>query len=202
MEPRVAERDCRALADSPNHFAVLGIEWDASDAQVRAAYLSKVKQFHPDRVSPEVRDYAQHALTRIVDAWKALRDNYARAAYWERLSDERARAAYWESVVVPPPVPDAWEILDRARAYVRAGEFWSAVQLMESVVDRLRGAEKSQAIYLLAFSYSKNPNWQGRAVELLEGLLRGEPGHSEARGLLKRLRRGDEGDASESEVVR
>ena len=62
---------------SPSHnepredpAAVLGVSADASDAEIRAAYLRKVVEHPPDR-SPE-------QFERIRDAYEVLRDPYRR----------------------------------------------------------------------------------------------------------------------------
>jgi curved DNA-binding protein CbpA len=51
--------------------AVLGIHPGATDEEIRAAYLSKVKQYPPDR-SPE-------EFERVRDAYEVLRDRRQRA---------------------------------------------------------------------------------------------------------------------------
>lgn len=56
--------------DSPH--AVLGIEPGASDAEIRAAYLRKVRECPPDRRGDE--------FERVRDAYDALRDPRRRAA--------------------------------------------------------------------------------------------------------------------------
>ena len=50
---------------------ILGVPANASEAEIRAAYLSKVKEFPPDR-SPE-------EFERIRDAYDTLRDPRKRA---------------------------------------------------------------------------------------------------------------------------
>ena len=52
---------------------ILGIEHDASQDDIRAAYLRKVKEFPPERAPEE--------FERIRDAYEILRDPYRRAAH-------------------------------------------------------------------------------------------------------------------------
>jgi uncharacterized protein (DUF1786 family) len=54
-----------------NANEILGVPANASEEEVRAAYLTKVKEFPPDR-SPE-------EFERIRDAYDSLRDPRARA---------------------------------------------------------------------------------------------------------------------------
>ena len=51
---------------------VLGVRANASDEEIRAAYLSKVKEFPPDRSPGE--------FEKIRDAYETLRDPRKRAA--------------------------------------------------------------------------------------------------------------------------
>lgn len=53
----------------PRH--ILGVESNAGDEEIRAAYLKKVKEFPPDRAPAE--------FERIRDAYETLRDPRKRA---------------------------------------------------------------------------------------------------------------------------
>jgi curved DNA-binding protein CbpA len=59
---------------SPDPLVVLGVRADAGDAEIRSAYLRKVKQFPPDR-SPE-------EFERVRDAYDVLRDRRRRVAHF------------------------------------------------------------------------------------------------------------------------
>ena len=56
-----------------NPYTVLGVNPEADDEQIRAAYLAKVKQFPPDRAPVE--------FEQIRDAYELLRDRRRRAQY-------------------------------------------------------------------------------------------------------------------------
>lgn len=60
-----------------NDFQVLGISWDASDADYRKAYFRMAQDFHPDRWtarSPEHAELAGDIFARLGAAWAALGD--------------------------------------------------------------------------------------------------------------------------------
>ncbi|MBK8479795.1 MAG: DnaJ domain-containing protein [Proteobacteria bacterium] len=94
---RAAARDLRELIETASaalggktHFEVLALEPTATAAQVRDAYFSLAKQFHPDRVlGLGLRDLAQKAeelFRRTNEAYTVLADAKARAAYEASLS--------------------------------------------------------------------------------------------------------------------
>lgn len=60
-------------SDAPDPREILGISPTATEEDVRAAYLLKVKQYPPDR-SPE-------QFERVRDAYEALRDPRRRARH-------------------------------------------------------------------------------------------------------------------------
>jgi hypothetical protein len=78
----------------PDHYATLGVAPGASAADIRAAYLSQMRQHHPDRnPSPEAGERAR----AIIAAFKVLSDFDQRSYYdWDRRRDREqavARAA-------------------------------------------------------------------------------------------------------------
>lgn len=85
-----------ALATA-THWEVLGLPWDAPPAAVRAAYLDKVKLFHPDRYPGQrlgsFRARLERVFRRLTEARDVLADDVRRADYARRTAppDERAR---------------------------------------------------------------------------------------------------------------
>jgi len=62
----------------PDFYAVLGVGFDASNEELRAAWRTAVKQWHPDRNrSPE----AHSMMAQINEAWEVLGDAERRAEY-------------------------------------------------------------------------------------------------------------------------
>jgi curved DNA-binding protein CbpA len=57
----------------PDPLAVLGVSGEATDAQVRSAYLRKIKEFPPDRCPDE--------FERVRDAYEMLRDRRQRVRH-------------------------------------------------------------------------------------------------------------------------
>lgn len=62
----------------PDYYAVLGVEFDASDVELRRAWRAAVKQWHPDtNRSPE----AHRMMARVNEAWEVLGNPERRAEY-------------------------------------------------------------------------------------------------------------------------
>lgn len=58
---------------NPSPYAVLDVGPEADDERIRASYLSKLKQFPPDRSPAE--------FEQVRDAYEVLRDRRRRAQY-------------------------------------------------------------------------------------------------------------------------
>ncbi len=67
------------------HWEALGVPWNAPAAAAKAAYIEKVKLFHPDRYAGKrigtFRGRLERVFKRVTDARDALVDEAARAAY-------------------------------------------------------------------------------------------------------------------------
>lgn len=65
-----------------NPYAVLGVEPDATDAEIRRAYLALARRFHPD-ANPGGED----RMRAVNEAWAVLGDRARRAAWDRRMPD-------------------------------------------------------------------------------------------------------------------
>jgi curved DNA-binding protein CbpA len=79
IEARFA--DVQAKKD---HFTLLGLQRDASATQVKAAFLSLAKVFHPDRLPPSLSQLS----TKITTVFEAVREAY------DTLYDDAKRNTY------------------------------------------------------------------------------------------------------------
>jgi DnaJ-class molecular chaperone len=65
----------RHKLEGPSPYEVLGVELDASAAEIRRAYQDKMRQYHPDRVAsaaPEIQALAEKRSKEINAAYHAL----------------------------------------------------------------------------------------------------------------------------------
>lgn len=76
------------ISEAPNHFVALGMTWQASPTELRAAYMRLARDLHPDRYSgapPEVADLATELFDRVRAAWEELGDEAKRLSYIDRV---------------------------------------------------------------------------------------------------------------------
>lgn len=71
-----------------SHYEILGVAPSADHDEVRRAYLSAARRWHPDRHStgsPEDAARAERAMRRVNQAWSVLGNKTARQAYDQEL---------------------------------------------------------------------------------------------------------------------
>jgi curved DNA-binding protein CbpA len=178
---------------SRDHFEVLGLTAQASEADAVAAYHRLVRRFHPDiQHRPELADL-RGQITAIFDrlsqAYKVLSDPQRRAEYESSLLVTRfgpMRPAEPQDAPAAPaanPFQDgqkADEALKEAEETLGAGRYWDAIQQVQPIVEGASGRARQRARLLLARCYLKNPQWRQQAEEELKAVLKEEPGSAEA----------------------
>jgi curved DNA-binding protein CbpA len=100
-----------------DHYQALGITPEASDADVRAAYLRAIRASHPDHRPGDPA--AEEAARRANAAWEVLRDSARRASY-DRLRYRAADGSISHAVTVVHTHADQ-ERLERLRPYREEG---------------------------------------------------------------------------------
>jgi TolA-binding protein/Tfp pilus assembly protein PilZ len=100
-----------------NPFQVLGVGYEASDSDVRAAFGELTKRYHPDRFaryrSQELRNFAAEIFILIRDAYRRIGDDKSRQQVVAGLGPRRmpgppappAPARASTSPAAPPPAP-------------------------------------------------------------------------------------------------
>lgn len=82
--------DAGALLDA---FALLGIETDATEAQIRTAYRKRSLQWHPDKVRDLPQDVAADRFHKLSLAYEQLMNPGTRADLAQKMEQERERRA-------------------------------------------------------------------------------------------------------------
>ncbi|HEY4055329.1 MAG TPA: DnaJ domain-containing protein [Kofleriaceae bacterium] len=92
-----------------NPFLVLGVGYEAGDADVRAAFGELTKRYHPDLFaryeSKELRSVAAEIFILIRDAYRKLGDDAGRQQALQALGRTTAPRAVPNRAPTPPPVP-------------------------------------------------------------------------------------------------
>ncbi|MEW5742597.1 MAG: J domain-containing protein, partial [Myxococcota bacterium] len=107
-----------------DHFAVLGLTPNATRDQVKGAFLSLAKVFHPDRLPPTLPHMAQ----KMSAVFEAIRGAY------EALHDDSKRAAYAASLAAGAPAAklapaqQASELMKMAEVFFKKRDYKQAEQ--------------------------------------------------------------------------
>jgi CheY-like chemotaxis protein len=81
-----ALRQLAERIDSMDYFEMLGVPRDATETQIRTAFVRLAKQYHPDRVTDSAdRELAKDVFARIAAAHEALSNRQTRQQYLEAL---------------------------------------------------------------------------------------------------------------------
>ncbi|HYG67487.1 MAG TPA: DnaJ domain-containing protein [Anaeromyxobacteraceae bacterium] len=145
-----------AQVDRWTHWEVLGIPWNASAAEANAAYLARVKVFHPDRYASarlgKFRPRLERVFRRLTEARAVLTDDARRAEYarktappeefarleLRRLEDERRAAERRARLARTNPLvaraSHLAEVLTRAKDALAAGQYVQAANDFQLVL--------------------------------------------------------------------
>jgi curved DNA-binding protein CbpA len=72
------------------------------------------------------------------------------------------------------------EVIRYAERLMQADRYWDAIQQLEKLIPRIQGPIRHRAQVTLARASMKNPKWLKRADELLQSVIRENPGFVEA----------------------
>lgn len=153
----------------PNPYKVLGVNEGATNEEIRAAYLSLVKKYHPDKYTdPDMKQLANEKLKEINEAYDQLTKNPGKTA-----SSGYSGAAYGaggHGGSYSGPEADRFV---RARSLINAGNLDGAKTILDSIQTR-----NAEWYYLYGIIYLRQ-GWYDKAREFLGRAYRTEPGNAE-----------------------
>jgi len=203
---RRADIEKRAQSiDSEDYFQMLGLAREVPPEQIRNAYFALAKQWHPDRVPPElaeVKPLVAKVFARISDAFQNLNDTAKRKDYLARL---QAGGGTQEDDEKIARVVDAAMEFQKAEILLKKNDLAGAEQLATACVRA--DPEQPEYLALLVWIQAQRrgdpPGMRegmtsthfDDLIKLLDGVLAKEPSYERAiyyRGvLLKRSGRLD-----------
>ena len=152
-----------------NPYKVLGVNEGATNEEIRAAYLSLVKKYHPDKYTdPDIKQLANEKLKEINEAYDQLTKNPGKTA-----SSGYSGAAYGaggHGGSYSGPEADRFV---RARSLINAGNLDGAKTILDSIQTR-----NAEWYYLYGIIYLRQ-GWYDKAREFLGRAYRTEPGNAE-----------------------
>ena len=174
---------------TPDLFARLGLPRGAGPDEVKRAYHSLVKRFHPDRLGPvaaEVRDALRELLTAVNESYRVLSDPGLRAAASGAPGPAGAPAPAGVAGAPAPRGgrPDALvAAANQALATGRPGDRASARQLLEEAMKD----PGCLPAFLLAGTVAEQDGDADRAEQLFRAARRVDPGNAAAADGLRRI---------------
>jgi hypothetical protein len=199
LPPRAAADGAATRADvldavmnlaARDHYEVLAVPRDATQAAIMAAYYRQAKRFHPDAhhdpALSDLRDQFEAVFQRVSEAYETLRRPALRASYDQMLARTDAPAH------VSSPDADARlveETLMRVDQLLAETSYADAIQTLEAVVPLAKGRMLARARMLLARAYLKVPRGGKLAEAELTSVLQNDPSYVDAHLMLGRLYR-------------
>ena len=152
-----------------NPYKVLGVNEGATSEEIRAAYLSLVKKYHPDKYTdPDMKQLANEKLKEINEACDQLTKNPGKTA-----SSGYSGAAYGAGGHGGSYSGPEADRFIRARSLINAGNLDGAKTILDSIQTR-----NAEWYYLYGIIYLRQ-GWYDKAREFLGRAYRMEPGNAE-----------------------
>lgn len=167
-----------------NPYKVLGIREDATQEEVRTAYLALVKKYHPDKyVDSDLKDLANEKLVEINAAYEALsKKTSARSSSASYSGGARAGSDAYSGSGGPYSGPSAQDFA-RARLYINQNNLLAARSILDAI--SVRNAEW----YYLYGVVHLRQGWYDKAHDFFSRAYEQEPGNAEYRTAYESVRR-------------
>ncbi len=169
------ERRFQKLGNTQDHFEVLDLARGAGRDAAKAAFLTLVKQFHPDRLPPSLAHLSSKLnaiFEQLRGAQEVLCDEARRVAYLDTLSEAERKAKALLDGGVPA---QAAELFRQAELALRRKDLTAA----EALYERAHGLDP-KPLYLAAQGWAlyldlSRKSESDRAKALIASALKGDP---------------------------
>jgi curved DNA-binding protein CbpA len=151
---RAAILELHNKLEHSSQFEILGVPENASNAEVNAAYMRAVRQYHPDRLAAaglrDLTPQAEKVMARMGEASAILRDPRLRADYLSARSGRKTEASQAVTLV------DAEKSFQKGEAYLKKSDYPRAIECFTEAV-KINPAEAQYRAYL-AWSRFDDPH--------------------------------------------
>jgi curved DNA-binding protein CbpA len=157
-EMEAMRREIRERAErvgSQNYYQILGVAQDAPTGTIQSAFFQLAKQWHPDRLGPELndlRDLAMRVFARMSEAHQVLSNDEQRKEY-ERLMREGGAAPDEQEMV--QRVLRAATAFQKAEVLARRGNLAEAEKYAQIAVEN--DGDQAEYVALYADLLSQKP---------------------------------------------
>jgi len=155
-----------------NPYKVLGVSETATQEEIRAAYLSLVKKYHPDKyIDSDLKEVANEKLMEVNEAYELLTKKGA-GGRSSRTAGTYGGSSGYSGYGSSYSGPHAAEFA-RARSYISLNNLSAARQVLDGIDTR-----NAEWYYLYGVIYLRQ-GWYDKAYEYLSRAYQQEPNNAE-----------------------
>ncbi len=171
---------------SQSYYEYLNIPPTATAEDIKKAYYSLAKKYHPDHYQKaelaDIKTHLDFIFAELSNAYDNLKLPASRASYDAKLleaqeggnsSSSGSRQTHHAAVDAAGQQKIAELSFRQGRGYFENQDFWSAIQSLRQSVRLM--PEVSRYRYWLAMSLTKNPKWRREAEEHFQKAIELEP---------------------------
>jgi len=160
------------MASAYTLYDILGVERDASEAQIRSAFRKLTFKHHPDRFSGEKRAQAETHFQEITEAFNVLSHPESRQKY----DDELAQGQPGGTGAAMDRKEIARKLAAKASQTIREGRLTDALAELKTALDHDDSC--SRAHYFMGVGLSKITGREKDGLRHLEKAVSLEPGNA------------------------
>jgi curved DNA-binding protein CbpA len=160
------------MAQTFSLYDILGVEIDATDAQIRSAFRKLTFKHHPDRFAGDERQQAEERFQEITEAFNVL----SRPESREKYDQELAQGKPGGSGAAMDPKEIARKLAAKGAQTIREGRFTDALSELKSALDHDENC--SRAHYFMGIGLAKVGGRDKDALRHLERAISLEPGNA------------------------
>lgn len=198
LSPELAERWQKIsmrtrLIENQNYFEMLGLDKKASSSDARAEFFKAAKEWHPDRLPPELaplRPFVEVIFSYLNEAHKVLSDDEQRVSYLRTVREgggtpaaERLMAQILDSAIA----------YERVLVFARKHQYDDALELLQKILTMTKDEPDYHAMHgwLLMQKFPGNEAPTAKIMEALDRAIELHETHEKAQlskaQMLKRM---------------